>query len=54
MIYIFTYIGFMTDNNTITLVFTALAGICAGIANATITIVSGKYLYVLCEIHDAK
>jgi hypothetical protein len=54
MIYVFTYIGFMTDNSIITLVFTALAGICAGVGNAAITIVSGRYLCVLYEINGAK
>ena len=54
MIYLCTYIGFMVENSTFTMLFTVLAGIFAGIGNAAITIVSGKYLCVLCEINNAK
>jgi hypothetical protein len=54
MIYLCTYIGFMSTSSSFTLIFTVFSGIFAGIGNAIAAIVSGKYLCMLCEINGTK
>jgi hypothetical protein len=44
----------MASNSTFTLVFAILSGVFAGIGNAAIAIVSGKYLCMLCQLNGAK
>jgi hypothetical protein len=54
MIYVLTYLGFLSENNIISLICTGIAAVFAGIGSSTIWIVSGRYIFLLCANNKAK
>ncbi len=48
MIYVLTYLGFLTKDSTGSLIFTGFAAIFSGIGGSTIWIVSGQYIRLAC------
>lgn len=53
MIYVFTYLGFLTKSSTLSLILTGVAAIFSGIGSSTIWIVSGKYIHLACQANDS-
>ena len=53
MIYLFTYLGFLTNNPTGSLIFTGIAAIFSGVGSSSIWIVSGKFIHLACQNNDS-